>query len=86
VPSCDNAVHVTVTGGTLLALDNADMRYHGRYQVDSLAALNGRGLAIIRPAGAEPLSVVATAIGLTPGRLLIPVRVVVPPTAVPPAR
>jgi beta-galactosidase len=86
VPSGDNAVHVTVTGGTLLALDNADMRYHGRYQVDSLAALNGRGLAIIRPAGAEPLSVVATAIGLTPGRLLIPVRVVVPPTAVPPAR
>ena len=85
VPSGDNVVHVTVTGGTLVALDNADMRYHGRYQVDSLPAMNGRGLAIIWPAG-PTLTIDATAAGLTAGRITVPVRSVVTGPAVPAAR
>lgn len=85
VPSADNIVHVTVTGGTLVAMDNADMRYHGRYQVDSLPAMNGRGLAIIRPTG-PVLTVTATAGTLKAGQLVVPVRAVPPIPAVPAAR
>ncbi|HKV70260.1 MAG TPA: glycoside hydrolase family 2 TIM barrel-domain containing protein [Gemmatimonadales bacterium] len=85
VPAADHVVHLTVTGGTLVAMDNADMRYHGRYQVDSLPAMNGRGLAIIRPVG-PVLTVTATAGTLTAGRLSIPVRTVPPQPAIPSAR
>ena len=85
VPAADQVVHLTVTGGTLVAMDNADMRYHGRYQVDSLPAMNGRGLAIIRPAG-PVLTVTATAGSLAAGRLSIPVRTVPPQPAIPSAR
>jgi beta-galactosidase len=85
VPGADNVVHVTVTGGTLTAMDNADMRYHGRYQVDSLPVLNGRGLAIIKPIG-PTLTVTATAGTLKTGQLSIPVHLVLPAPAVPSAR
>ena len=85
VPSTDNVVRVTVTGGTLIAMDNADMRYHGRYQVDSLPAMNGRGLAIIRPTG-PALTLTATATGLKPGQLSLPVRAIPPAGSVPSAR
>ena len=85
VPSADNVVHVTVTGGALIAMDNADMRYHGRYQVDSLPAMNGRGLTIIRPTG-PTVTVTATAGSLKPGQLTLPVRAVPPSGSVPSAR
>ena len=34
VPTADNLVHIAVTGGDLLALDNADLQDHDPYRTD----------------------------------------------------
>ena len=48
VPTADDLVRVTVTGGDLLALDNADLQDQSRYRTGQRRAFNGRGLAIVR--------------------------------------
>jgi beta-galactosidase len=55
VPTAGDLVHVTVTGGDLLALDNADLQDRSGYRTGQRRAFNGRGLAIVR--GTKPGSV-----------------------------
>lgn len=73
VPGADSLIHVTVTGGTLLAMDNADLQDHDRYQVDHRRAFAGRGIAILRGSGAGALTVRAEVAGLPPAELTVPV-------------
>jgi beta-galactosidase len=86
VPTADNLVHLTVAGGTIVALDNGDIRDHDPYRTDSRRAFNGRGLAILRASVPGPLTVTASADGLREAR--VPIQVVrgTPPEAIPPAR
>jgi beta-galactosidase len=64
VPTADDLVHLTVTGGTILALDNADLRDHDPYRSDRRHAFNGRGLAILRAAQPGQMRLTASADGL----------------------
>lgn len=64
VPAADHVVHVTVRGGTLIALDNADLRDLDAYRTDHRHAFNGRGVAIVRAHQAGELQVSASADGL----------------------
>ncbi|HUJ66207.1 MAG TPA: glycoside hydrolase family 2 TIM barrel-domain containing protein [Acidimicrobiales bacterium] len=86
VPTANPMVQVTVSGGTLVALDNADLQSHEPYRTDHRAAFNGRGLAIIRPSGPGPMTVTATSPGLGAGHLTVVARPGVAPVAVPAAR
>jgi beta-galactosidase len=84
VPTADNLVRVTVAGGNLVALDNADMRDHDPYGSDARHAFNGRGLAIVRAIEPGELRVTATSDGLKEAVLTIQVaRGTVPPAIAP---
>jgi beta-galactosidase len=74
VPAAANVVHVSVSGGSVIALDNGDLQDHEPYQSPSRRAFNGRGLAILRPAGRGALRVTATATGLRDATMTIVVR------------
>ncbi|HET9512733.1 MAG TPA: glycoside hydrolase family 2 TIM barrel-domain containing protein, partial [Gemmatimonadales bacterium] len=54
VPTARHLVRFTVTGGTILALDNANLRVHDSLPADRREAFNGRGLAILRAGRAGP--------------------------------
>ncbi len=86
VPTADNAVRVTTTGGNLVALDNGDLRDHDVYSTDRRRAFNGRGLAILRAGRPGPLRVTAAADGLRGADLTIVVRAGPARPAVSPAR
>ena len=86
VPTADNLVQVTVTGGVLLALDNANMQDHDPYQSFERHAFNGRGLAIVRATQPGSLSLTASVQGLRPGSASVVVARGNAPTAVPAAR
>jgi beta-galactosidase len=86
VPDADNPVRFTVTGGTIVALDNADLRDHDPYRSDRRHAFNGRGLAILRAAAPGSLAVTASADGLKGASVTIVVRRGTAPEAVPAAR
>jgi beta-galactosidase len=86
IPTADNLVRFTVTGGNILALDNADLRVHDRYPSDQLPAFNGRSLVLLRSSQPGPLRLTATAAGLSPASMTIQVRNGNPPQTVPPAR
>jgi beta-galactosidase len=73
VPSAAHTVRVTVTGGSLLVLDNADLQDHDAYRVDRRRAFYGRGLAVVRAAQPGRLSVSASAEGLRPGDVSVQV-------------
>jgi beta-galactosidase len=66
VPTAGDLVHVTVTGGDVLALDNADLRDQDPYRAGQRRAFNGRGIAYVRAASPGVLRVEASADGLTP--------------------
>ena len=74
VPTADDLVRFAVTGGSIVALDNADLRDHDSYQSDRRHAFNGRGLAILRAARPGRLTVSATADGLSGASVAIEVR------------
>jgi len=74
VPTADNMVRFTVTGGAIVALDNADLTDHDPYQSDHRHAFNGRGLAILRSPQPGPLRVTAEADGLRSATITIQVR------------
>jgi len=74
VPTAGNLVRFTVTGGGIVALDNADMRDHDSYQADRRHAFNGRGLAILRAARPGALRVTANADGLQEASVTVLVR------------
>ena len=86
VPTADNLVRFTVTGGGIVALDNADMRDHDPYRSDSRRAFNGRGLAILRAAQPGALRLSATADGVPMASLTITVVRGAAAETVPPAR
>ena len=64
VPTAGGLVHVTVTGGDLVVLDNADLQDHDGYRSGQRHAFNGRGLAIVRGMKPGALRVDASADGL----------------------
>jgi beta-galactosidase len=74
VPTADNVVRFAVTGGRIVALDNADHLDHDPYQTDHRHAFNGRGLAILRAGGAGLLRVTARADGLREATVTVQVR------------
>ncbi len=81
VPTAGPEVRVAVRGGTLVTLDNADLQDLTPYGGDRRRVFSGRGLAVVRAAGHGTLTVTATADGLAPATLTLPVmRGVVPPT------
>ncbi len=64
VPIAGDLVRVTVTGGDLLALDNADLQDQSGYRTGQRRAFNGRGLAIVRATKPGLVRVDASADGL----------------------
>ena len=87
VPTADNLVHVTVTGGGLVALDNADLQSHDSYRSAERRAFNGRLLAILR--AAKPggtIQITASGEGLHEARVTIHVQAGSPPAVIAPAR
>jgi beta-galactosidase len=71
VPTSDTLVAFTVTGGNILALDNADLGDHDPYHSDRRHAFNGRGLAILGATQPGLLRLTASANGLAPGSLTL---------------
>jgi beta-galactosidase len=71
VPTADNLVTFTATGGTILVVDNANLGDLDPYRSDRRRAFNGRGLAILRAVKPGVLRVTATAEGLRPASLSV---------------
>jgi beta-galactosidase len=86
VPTANDAVRVTVSGGRILALDNADLQDLDPYQGDSRRVSMGRGLAVIRPTMPGPLKITAAAPGLRSATLTVPVAPAPVVRAIPSAR
>jgi beta-galactosidase len=86
VPAAGDLVRFTVTGGEILALDNANLQDHDPYRADRRHAFNGRGLAILRAALPGVLRLTAGADGLREASVTIVVRRGEAPEVVPPAR
>jgi beta-galactosidase len=85
VPTADNVVRFTVTGGSLLAIDNGNQLDLDLYRTDHRHAFNGRGVAILR--GTEGvLQVTATGDGLRAASVTIRVRAGNPTPTIPAAR
>jgi beta-galactosidase len=78
VPSAKELVRLAVTGGTIVALDNADLQDLDPYHSDRRHAFNGRGLAILRAGEPGQMRVAASADRLKSAS--ITVRVVRGPT------
>jgi beta-galactosidase len=73
VPTADNLVRVSVTGGTSLVVDNANLQDLDPYRADRRRAFNGRALVILRAASPGQLRVTATADGLQAGQVTVPI-------------
>jgi beta-galactosidase len=86
VPTAGAVVHVAVTGGSLLSLDNADPQDHEPFRSDHRHVLNGRALAILRAGPPGVLHVTVGADGLGQASVNVPVTAGHPPQAIPPAR
>jgi beta-galactosidase len=86
VPTADNLVRFTVTGGSIVALDNANMRDLDPYRSESRHAFSGRALAILRGALPGPLVLTASAEGLRGGSVTVVVKPGVAVGVVPAAR
>lgn len=71
VPTADHLVRFSITGGTILAVDNANLQDLEPYQADRRRAFNGRGLAYVRSAQPGRLTVTATADGLRGGSVIV---------------
>ena len=86
VPAADRLVRFMVEGGSIVAIDNADLRDHDPYRADRRRAFNGRGMVILRAAQAGQLRLTATADGLGQTSRTIPVRARQLPPAIPAER
>jgi beta-galactosidase len=64
VPTAGDLVTIEVSGGSILALDNADLQDQGSYREGRRHAFNGRGLAILRASQPGVLRLAASADGL----------------------
>jgi beta-galactosidase len=85
VPTSDNLVGFTITGGSILALDNADLADHDPNRADRRRVFNGRGLAILGATQLGVLRLIASADGLAPGSVSLQVVRGEAPRAVPAA-
>jgi beta-galactosidase len=86
VPTAGDLVRFTVSGGAILALDNADLRDHDPYRSDRRRAFNGRGLAYLRASAPGTLTVTAAADGLRSASVRVQVVRGDAPEAIPAAR
>jgi beta-galactosidase len=86
VPTAANVVQVTVTGGSILALDNADLTDRDPYRAGQRHAFNGRGLAVLRASSPGQLHVSASAEGLAAASIDVHVVRGSAVAAIPPAR
>jgi len=82
VPTASHVVRFTVTGGAIVALDNANLQDHDPYRSDRRRAFEGRGLAIVRAAQPGPLRLTASAEGLREASVQIVARAGNAPAAV----
>jgi beta-galactosidase len=73
VPTADNLVSITATGGNILVVDNANLQDLDPYRSDRRHAFNGRGLAILRAQEPGVLRVSASAEGLRPASVRVQV-------------
>jgi beta-galactosidase len=69
VPTADNLVSFSASGGSLLLVDNANLRDLEPYRTDRRRAFNGRGLAIVRAKQPGVLRVSVSADGLKPSNV-----------------
>jgi beta-galactosidase len=75
IPTATNDVRFSTTGGgTIVALDNADLQSHDSYKSDHRRAYNGRGVAILRPGKPGTLTLTAAADGLRAATVTIRVQ------------
>jgi beta-galactosidase len=73
VPTAENLVTVSASGGDVLVVDNANLRDLEPYRTDRRRAFNGRGLAILRAKEPGMLRVSASADGLKPASVRVQV-------------
>ena len=71
VPTADNRVRFNVTGGSIVAIDNANLSDHDPYRADNRRAFNGRGLLIVRATRPGIITVAASAQGLKAAEIAI---------------
>jgi beta-galactosidase len=82
VPTARDLVRFAVTGGSIVALDNADLQDLDSYRADRRRAFEGTGLAIVRATQPGPLRLTASAEGLREASVAIVVRAGNAPAAV----
>jgi beta-galactosidase len=85
VPTAGSLVRFTIEGGSILALDNADLRDHDPYRSDRRRAYDGRGLAIVSASRPGSIHLTASGDGLRPARVTLQVMRGDRPGAVPTA-
>jgi beta-galactosidase len=86
VRTAAHAVQFTISGGSILALDNADLRDLDPYRADRRRVFNGRGLAILRAQSPGLLRLTASAEGVRSASITVPVVRGRAPAVIPPAR
>jgi len=82
VPTARDLVRFAMTGGSIVALDNADLQDLDPYRADRRRAFEGRGLAIVRATQPGALRLTASAEGLRDASVTIVVRAGDAPAAV----
>jgi beta-galactosidase len=86
VPTASNLVRFSVSGGNILALDNADLRVHDSLPPGRKPAYNGRGLAIVRGSIPGMLRLTAESDGLRSAAVAVRVVTGTQPALVSPSR
>jgi beta-galactosidase len=72
VPSADNPISFTVTGGSLVGLDNGRQESAENYTSHTREAFNGKALAIVQAGDrAGPITITARTPGLPPARTTV---------------
>ena len=85
VPTARDRVRFAVTGGRILALDNADLQDLEPYRTDSRRTFNGRGIAILRAERPGELRLSAAADRLEPATASVRVTRGAPEVVIPAA-
>jgi beta-galactosidase len=67
VPGADNLIHVAVTGGTVVGMDNGRQESAELYRTSARTAFHGKAVAVVQSGDRPgPIRVTATAAGLRP--------------------
>ncbi len=74
VPTAENDVQFTISGGSIVAVDNGDLSDHEPYQSQHRRAFNGRGLVIVRGNSPDLIRIAARAEGLRTANITIAVQ------------